>query len=311
MIDKSDRIFVAGHQGMVGRAVWDKLIEQGYTNLVGISHQDLDLKNQSEVRVFINENRPNLIINAAAKVGGILANSTKPFDFISDNLLIQSNLISTAVEFRIPGFVFLGSSCIYPRLAQNPINETQLLTGSLETTNEWYAISKIAGLKTCEAARIQFGLDYFSVMPTNLYGPFDNFDLSTSHVLPALIRKFHESKDENNSVSLWGNGEALREFLHVHDLAESIIFLLNSKRLHSIYNVGSGEEISIRELSQMVCNKINSNARIEWDINKPNGTPKKLLDSSRIKSMGWKPKIELSQGIDQTYDWFLNNHNQK
>jgi GDP-L-fucose synthase len=309
MFSKDSKIYIAGHNGMVGSACWRTLSDAGYTNLIGKSSKEIDLRNHSDVNDFLADEKPHAIIDAAAKVGGILANDTYPYEFLMDNMLIQNNLIRSAHELNIPKFIFLGSSCIYPKLAPQPLREEYLLTGPLEPTNEWYAIAKISGVKLIESLRKQYSRDYVSLMPTNLYGPGDNFDLSTSHVLPAMIRKFHEAKlNEYSVVNLWGDGSPMREFLHVDDLAKATLFALKNKMNHSLYNVGSGIDLSINELATEVKDIIGYTGDIFWDRTKPNGTPRKLMDSSRLNSQGWYASISLADGIAQVYDWFLKTY---
>lgn len=302
------KIFVAGHSGMVGTAICEKLNHAGYKNLLIVSSKDLDLTNQKNVFDFFKRNKPHVVINAAARVGGILANNNYPYQFIMENMLIQNNLIHSAHEFEVKKFIFLGSSCIYPKFAAQPIEENSLLSDSLEPTNEWYAIAKISGVKACQAIRKQFNKDYVSLMPTNLYGYNDNFDLDTSHVLPAMIRKFHDAKNNNNStVILWGSGKPMRDFLFVNDLAEAIIFAIKNKLPEYLYNIGSDSEISIFNLAKMVQKIVGHKGKIIWDLSKPDGTPKKLLDISKIKKLGWRPSTGLEIGINKTYNWFLKN----
>jgi GDP-L-fucose synthase len=302
------RIFIAGHRGMVGSAIWRALENLGYKNLIGTSSAELDLRNQAAVNAFFEKERPEVVIDAAARVGGILANSEYPYQFLYDNLTMQNNLIHASLEMNVEKFIFLGSSCIYPRLAPQPLKESYLLTGPLEPTNEWYAIAKIAGVKLCEAIQNQFGKDYVSLMPTNLYGPFDNFDLKTSHVLPAMIRKFHEGKIKGNApVELWGSGSPFREFLHVDDLAEAVLFFLKEQSPESLYNIGTGEDLSIKSLAELVQKVVGHKGEILWDHSKPDGTPRKLLDVSKINSLGWKAKIAFEDGLQDTYSWFLEN----
>jgi GDP-L-fucose synthase len=306
MINKSDKIYIAGHRGMVGSACWRALEAEGYTNLVGKTSKELDLRDQKAVEAFIKSEKPVAIIDAAAKVGGILANDTYPYEFLMDNMLIQNNLIRSAHENDIPKFIFLGSSCIYPKFAPQPLKEEYLLTDSLEPTNEWYAIAKITGVKLVEAIRKQYGRDYVSLMPTNLYGPNDNFDLKSSHVLPAMIRKFHEAKIEGNkTVELWGSGSPMREFLHVDDLATAVMFALENKLEEHLYNVGTGADLTIKELSQLVQKIVGHRGEMFWDSNKPDGTPRKLLDSSLLCEKGWSPKISLSSGIEDVYAHYI------
>ena len=297
---------------MVGSAVWryfkrrDQQVE-----LICRTSNELDLRNQSAVADFIAAEMPDVIIDAAARVGGILANNDYPYQFLMENMQIQNNLISASIANNIPKFVFLGSSCIYPKLAPQPLKEEYLLTGSLEPTNEWYAIAKISGVKTIEAARKQFGYDYVSLMPTNLYGPFDNFDLQTSHVLPAMIRKFHEAKENGHApVGLWGSGSPMREFLHVDDLAKAVGLAVQNKLERNLYNVGSGTDLSIKELAENIQKVVGHQGEIHWDTTKPDGTPRKLMDSSLLREVGWMPEISMEAGICDTYEWFQQNINQ-
>lgn len=302
------KVFLAGHRGMVGSAIKEELSNFDGIEVIGKSSKELDLRNQLAVREFIESEKPDAIIDAAARVGGILANNNYPYNFLMDNLLIQNNLISEAVNAGIKKFVFLGSSCIYPRLADQPLKEEYLLNGPLEPTNEWYAIAKIAGVKACQAIRKQFNLGYISLMPTNLYGPNDNFDLQTSHVLPALIRKFHEAKvNGSEEVILWGSGSPLREFLHVHDLAKAVRYALLNEMPEHLYNVGSSVEISIKDLALLIQKTTGFEGKIVWDSEKPDGTPRKLMDSGKLNSLGWNAEIELEPGIQKTYSWFLEN----
>ena len=308
MIDKGAKIYIAGHRGMVGSACWRALTLAGYTNLIGKTSKELDLRDQNVVEDFIKTQNPVAIIDAAARVGGILANDSYPYEFLMNNMLIQNNLIRSAHENNIEKFIFLGSSCIYPKFSPQPIKEEYLLTDELEPTNQWYAIAKISGVKLIEALRKQFGRDYVSLMPTNLYGPNDNFDLETSHVLPAVIRKFHEAKENHNSkVTLWGSGSALREFLHVDDLGQAVLFALEHKLDNHLYNVGSGSDLTIKALAEMIQKNVGHSGDIFWDETKPDGTPKKLMDSSKLNSLGWRSTIDLEKGIKMTYDWFLEN----
>ena len=305
---KDLKIYIAGHKGMVGSAIWNNLQKNGYVNLIGKSSKELDLKNQSLVNSFFESNKPDLVIDAAARVGGIFANNTYPYQFIMENMQIQNNLIDAAHKNDVKKFIFLGSSCIYPKFAEQPIKEEYLLTDSLEPTNEWYAIAKITGVKACEAIRKQFNKDFLSLMPTNLYGERDNFDLQSSHVLPAMIRKFHDAKENGNSpVTLWGTGNPMREFLHVDDLAEAVRFTLENKLNDSLYNIGTGVDLTIKELAETVQKIVGHTGQIIWDSSKPDGTPKKQLNIDKIKKEGWQPKIELSVGIRRTYQWFLEN----
>ncbi|MES2576269.1 MAG: GDP-L-fucose synthase [Bacteroidota bacterium] len=305
---KISKIYIAGHNGMVGSAIWRTLTAKGYTNLIGVTSKELDLRNQQAVQEFMNQNKPEVIIDAAAKVGGILANNNYPYQFIMENMQIQNNLIDTALKAGVAKFIFLGSSCIYPKLAPQPLKEEYLLTNSLEPTNEWYAIAKITGVKACQAIRNQFGKDYVSLMPTNLYGTKDNFDLNTSHVLPAMMRKFHEAKEANHApVTLWGSGTPMREFLFVDDMAEAVVFALENELPDYLYNVGTGEDLTIKELAETIQKIIGHQGEIIWDASKPDGTPRKLMDISKMHELGWKHKINLEEGILQTYDWFLTN----
>lgn len=308
MINKHSKIFLAGHRGMVGSAIYRALVSRGYTNILIKSRVELDLKDQSAVKRFFSEHQPEVVIDAAARVGGILANNEYPYQFLMENLLIQNNLIDFAHQFDCKKFIFLGSSCIYPKFAPQPLEESCLLTSELEPTNQWYAIAKIAGVKACEAIRKQFGKDFVNLMPTNLYGPFDNFDLKTSHVLPAMIRKFHQAKLNGHAeVVLWGSGSPKREFLHVDDLAEAVIFALENVLKDYLYNVGTGEDLSIKELALMIQKVVGHKGEINWDSGKPDGTPRKLMDVSKMKNEGWQAKIELEAGIHSTYQWFIEN----
>lgn len=308
MINKLSKIYIAGHRGMVGSACWRALENSAYSNLIGKSSKELDLRDQKVVYDFINEEKPDVIIDAAARVGGILANNNFPYQFLMENMQIQNNLIGAAHESNISKFIFLGSSCIYPKLAPQPLKEQYLLTNSLEPTNEWYAIAKISGVKLCQAIRKQFKKDFVSLMPTNLYGSYDNFDLKTSHVLPAMIRKFHEAKINNHSeVTLWGTGNPMREFLHVDDLANAVIFALENELPEHLYNIGTGTDITIKKLAEIIQSEVGHCGDIVWDSSKPDGTPRKLMDSSKINHLGWKPNYKLNEGIAKTYSWFLEN----
>jgi GDP-L-fucose synthase len=290
---------------MVGSAIWRALEAKGYSNLIGKTSAELDLRNQIAVTEFFQTEKPEVVIDAAARVGGILANSTYPYSFLMENMLIQNNLFDASLMADVQKFIFLGSSCIYPKLAPQPLKEEYLLTGPLEPTNEWYAIAKITGVKACEAIRKQFRKDYISLMPTNLYGPNDNFDLNTSHVLPAMIRKFHEAKENGNQpVKLWGTGTPMREFLYVEDLADAIVFALENQFKDNLYNVGTGIDLTIKELAELVQKTVGHTGEILWDSTKPDGTPRKLMDVSKMESAGWKAKTRLEEGIAQTYEWF-------
>ena len=305
---KSKKIYIAGHKGMVGSAVWRALEARGYKNVLGCSKQDLDLRNQHQVNHFFQKEQPEIVIDAAALVGGIMANKDNPYAFIMDNLQIQMNLMDAAHQNKVEKFIFLGSSCIYPKLAPQPLKEEYLLTAPLEPTNEWYAIAKIAGVKTMEAIRNQYNKDFVSLMPTNLYGTRDNFDLQTSHVLPAMIRKFHEAKKNKHApVKLWGTGKPMREFLFVDDLADAVLFALENKLSHHLYNVGTGIDITIKELALKIQKITGHEGEIIWDNSKPDGTPRKLMDVSRLKNAGWKYKTSLDEGLQITYNWFLAN----
>jgi len=298
------RIWVAGHNGMVGHAVVRALTDRDCTILT-VPRQEVDLTRQSEVEVWINEVKPDAIIICAAKVGGILANSTYPADFLYDNIMIEANIIHAAYSQNVEKLLFLGSSCIYPKFAAQPIREDALLTGSLEATNEYYAIAKIAGIKLCEAYRKQHGCDFISAMPTNLYGPFDNFDLETSHVIPALLRKAHEAKLEGRQVmEVWGSGNARREFLHVDDCADGMLFILENYSDHSHVNLGSGVDVTIREMAEKICEVVGFEGDIIYDNSKPDGTPRKLLNIQEIKKLGWKSQISLLDGIKDTYRYY-------
>jgi GDP-L-fucose synthase len=305
---KNKKIYIAGHNGMVGSAIWRNFNDNGYNNLIGCSSKELDLRNQKEVLDFFEAEKPEVVIDAAARVGGILANNSFPYQFLMDNMQIQNNLIDAALKFNIEKFIFLGSSCIYPKFAPQPLKEDCLLTSSLEPTNEWYAIAKITGVKACEAIRKQFGKDFVSLMPTNLYGPYDNFDLQTSHVLPAMIRKFEDAKSNNHEpVVLWGTGNPMREFLFVDDLAGAVFFALENNLGDNLYNVGTGKDITIKELAEMIQKIVGHQGQIIWDDSKPDGTPRKLMDVSKLKDKGWNYSTELKEGIQITYEWFLEN----
>jgi GDP-L-fucose synthase len=313
---RNKKVYLAGHTGMVGSAILRELESRGYKNIIYKDFSELDLRNQSEVQKFFDETKPEIVIIAAAKVGGILANNTFRAEFLYDNLMIEANLIHSSYLSKVEKVVFLGSSCIYPKLAPQPLKEEYLLTDTLEFTNEPYAIAKIAGIKLCENYYRQYGCNYISAMPTNLYGPNDNFNLETSHVLPALIRKFHEAKvQNNNSVTIWGTGKPLREFMYVEDLANAIVFMMENIEAKELYengithlNVGSGKDITIADLAKLISEIVGFNGKIEYDSTKPDGTPRKLMDVTRINSLGWKYKTELSDGVKKTYNWFLEKY---
>jgi GDP-L-fucose synthase len=308
MIDHNKTIYIAGHNGMVGSAIWRTLTTKGYSNLIGASSKELDLRNQQAVRDYIRKIKPDVIIDAAAKVGGILANNNFPYEFLMENMQIQNNLIDAAHRLGVEKFIFLGSSCIYPKLAPQPLKEEYLLTAALEPTNEWYALAKITGVKTCQALRNQFDKDFVSLMPTNLYGTHDNFDLNSSHVLPAMIRKFHEAKLNNNAVVvLWGSGAPMREFLFVDDMAAAVVFALENKLPEYLYNVGTGQDLTISDLAKTIQKIVGHTGDILWDDTKPNGTPRKLMDVSKMHELGWKHQVTLEEGIQKTYTWFLEN----
>lgn len=311
-MEPNSRIFVAGHQGLVGAAIVRKLASLGYQNLVIRSKSELDLRNQDRVRQFFATEKPEYVFLAAAKVGGILANNTYPADFIYDNLMIQTNIIHEAYRVGVKKLLFLGSSCIYPKMAPQPIKEEYLLTGLLEATNEPYAIAKIAGIKMCQAFNRQYRTNFMAVMPTNLFGPRDNFDLQNSHVLPALIRKFHEAKIENKpEVEIWGTGQPRREFLYVDDLAEACIFMLknyNYKDIGDLINIGTGQDLTIKQLAELIKAVVGFRGELKFNPDKPDGTPRKLLDVSKIHALGWQAKTSLEDGLEKTYDWFCGNN---
>lgn len=314
-MNKTEKILIAGHKGMVGSAVRRTLQSRGYTNLINIDRNEADLRNQQQVFDFMEENRPDVVVIAAAKVGGILANNTYRGEFLYDNLMIEANLIEASRRVDVKKLLFLGSSCIYPKFAEQPIREESLLTGLLEFTNEPYAIAKITGIKLCESYYRQYGCNYFSAMPTNLYGPGDNFDLEKSHVLPALMRKFHEAKAAGQDhVMVWGTGTVLREFMYVEDLASALVFLLENVSAKDIYekeishiNIGTGSDVTISALAELVKDIIGFQGKIIYDATKPDGTPRKLMDSSRLHELGWESSVSLEEGIRKTYNWFLEN----
>ena len=300
------RIFVAGHRGLVGSAVVRRLESGGFTNVLTAGRDQLDLRDQAAVNYWFKDHRPEYVYLVAGTVGGILANSTRPAEFLYDNLMIHGTVVEAARKYDVTKLIYLGSSCIYPREATQPISEEQLLTGPLEPTNEPYAIAKIAGIKLCQSYRSQYGCNFISAMPTNLYGPGDNFDLTSSHVLPALIRKFHDAKIEGRTeVEIWGTGSPMREFLHVDDLADCCVFLMDNYNEPSHINVGTGEDLSIHQLAELVGSVVYPGVRLVFDATKPDGTPRKLLDVSRLNALGWKHQVELGDGVRTTYDWFL------
>ena len=305
-IARDARIYVAGHRGLVGSAIWRELQRRGFTRLIGRTHAELDLLDAAAVRNFYAHGKPEYVIDAAAKVGGILANDQHPAEFLFQNLQIQNNLIDGARQAGVRKLLFLGSSCIYPRLAPQPMKEDYLLTGPLESTNQWYAVAKIAGIKMCQAYRRQYGCDFISAMPTNMYGPNDNYDLQGSHVLPALIRKFHEAKAANApTVTCWGTGAPLREFLYSDDLARACVFLLENYSEDQFINIGSGDEMSVRELTETIKRVVGFKGEIVWDATKPDGMPRKLMDSSRLLALGWRPQVDLEAGVRLAYEDFL------
>jgi GDP-L-fucose synthase len=306
LMNKTSRIYVAGHCGLVGSAIWRELERQGFQNLIGRRHSEVNLLDETAVQNFYAETKPEFVFIAAAKVGGIHANNTQPAEFLFENLHIQNHLIHGARRAGVRKVLFLGSSCIYPKLAPQPLKEEYLLTGPLEPTNEWYAVAKIAGIKLCQAYRRQYACDFISAMPTNMYGPNDNYDLQSSHVLPALIRKIHDAKTSAAlTVTCWGTGTPLREFLYADDLASACVFLMQNYSEEQFINVGSGSEITIRELSELVKRTVGFSGEIVWDKSKPDGTPRKLMDSSRLFALGWKPQVDLAAGIRLAYEDFL------
>lgn len=307
-MNKDSKIYVAGHRGLVGSAIVRGLEAKGFTNIIGRTHSELDLTNSAQVEEFFKIEKPEYVFLAAAKVGGILANSTYPADFIYENLQIQNNVIGMAKKYEVKKLMFLGSSCIYPKMCSQPIKEEYLLSGYLEETNEAYALAKISGLKMCQFFNKQYGTNYISVMPTNLYGPYDNFSGVNSHVMPALIRRFHEAKDNNYpEVVVWGSGTPLREFLYSEDMADACIYLMETYEGNDFFNIGTGKEITIRGLAQMVKEVVGYEGELVFDASKPDGTPRKLLDVSRLEEAGWKYKVELRDGIEKSYKWFKEN----
>ncbi len=313
-IDRSARVYIAGHRGLVGSALVRRLEAEGFSNILTATRAQVDLRDQSEVSHWFKANRPEYVFLVAGTVGGIGANAARPAEFIYDNLMIHGTVVHSAHATGVKKLLYLGSSCIYPREAEQPMTEDALLTGPLESTNEWYAIAKIAGIKLCQAYRRQYGCDFISAMPTNLYGPGDNFDLDSSHVLPALMRKFHDAKSaDRNEVSVWGTGSAFREFLHVDDLASACLFLLEHYDGDEHINVGTGVDLSIRELAESIRDLVNPDAEIVWDSSKPDGTPRKLLDVSKLNGLGWSPTIDLPTGLESTYRWYLDQiaHNEQ
>ena len=308
---KDETIFVAGHRGMVGSAIHGKLRDDGFTKVIGRTRRELDLLDRAAVRAFFEKEKPAIVVDAAAKVGGIMANNEQPVEFLLQNLTIQNNLIEAAADFGTRKLLLLGSSCIYPKLAPQPIPESALLTGPLEETNEAYALAKIAGIKLCQSYAREYGKNFISGMPTNLYGPRDNYDLHNSHVLPAFIRKVHEAKKSGaKSITVWGTGTPRREFLHTTDLAEACLFLLEHYDEPDLVNIGCGEDVTIRELAETVCDVLGFDGTLEFDTSKPDGTPRKLLDISKIKSLGWSPRISLREGIADAYRWFCDNYSE-
>ncbi len=305
-MEKSAKIYIAGHRGMVGSAIHRRLLADGFNNFVFRTSSELDLRDQASVKDFFETERPEYVFLAAAKVGGIMANNIYRAEFLFDNLQIQNNIIDSAYRFNVKKLLFLGSSCIYPKLAPQPLHEDSLLTGTLESTNEPYAIAKIAGIKMCEAYRSQYGCDFISVMPTNLYGPNDNYDLNKSHVLPAMIRKFHEAKEENKpAVELWGTGSPLREFLHADDLADACYFLMENYSEPGFLNIGVGTDVTIKELAELIKETVGYEGEVHWNSDKPDGTPRKLMDVSKLHALGWKHQTDLTEGIKITYQDFL------
>ncbi|WP_423980283.1 GDP-L-fucose synthase [Ilumatobacter sp.] len=306
-MDRDSRVFVAGHGGLVGSAIMRRLESDGFTNLLTATRAELDLRQQSDVTQWFHDNRPDHVFLVAGTVGGIMANSTRPAEFIYDNMMIHGTVVHAAHLSGVTKLLYLGSSCIYPREAHQPISEDELLTGTLEPTNEAYAIAKIAGIKVCQAYRQQYGCDFISAMPTNLYGPNDNFDLTSSHVLPALMRKFHDARSADEQVvEVWGTGSPMREFLHVDDLADACLYLMDNYSDVGHVNVGTGEDLPIRELAEKIRDVVCPDAELRFDPSKPDGMPRKVLDVSKLNALGWKPSIDLDEGIASTYEWFLD-----
>ena len=307
-MNKTDKIYVAGHRGMVGSAIVRNLKSKGYTNVIGRTHQELELTDQAAVRAFFEEEKPDVVVLAAAKVGGINANNTAPADFAWDNMQVQCNVIKCCHDYKVKKLLFLGSTCIYPKMAPQPIVEDALLTGPLEQTNEAYAIAKISGMQMCKYFKRQYGDNFISCMPTNLYGPYDNYDLKGSHVLPAMIRKFHEAKMQNApSVELWGTGSPLREFLYVDDMADACVFLLENYDGEQHVNIGTGKELTIKELAELVKKTVGFEGEIVWNSSMPDGTPRKLTDVTKLHELGWTHKVELQEGVKLAYEWFKEN----
>lgn len=307
-MNKTDKIYVAGHRGLVGSAIVRNLKSKGYTNIVGRTHQELELTDQAAVRAFFEEEKPDVVVLAAAKVGGINANNTAPADFAWENMQVQCNVIKCCHDYKVKKLLFLGSTCIYPKMAQQPIVEDALLTGPLEQTNEAYAIAKISGMQMCKYFKRQYGDNFISCMPTNLYGPYDNYDLKGSHVLPAMIRKFHEAKMQNApTVELWGTGSPLREFLYVDDMADACVFLLENYEGEQHVNIGTGKELTIKELAELVKKTVGFEGEIVWNSAMPDGTPRKLTDVTKLHELGWTHKVELEEGVKLAYEWFKEN----